>query len=81
MPPIIRRRNAITGCSNYRSSPPSESNRRPIRAMSYPQLGAMIFFGARVAMAIGHTFAITFLRSVAWFVSLAGLIMILTQIL
>jgi uncharacterized MAPEG superfamily protein len=44
-------------------------------------LGAMIFFGARVAMVIGHTFAITFLRSVAWFVSLAGLVMILTQIL
>lgn len=44
-------------------------------------LGATIFFWSRVAMVVGHTFAIPFLRSVAWFVSLAGLVVILTQIL
>jgi uncharacterized MAPEG superfamily protein len=44
-------------------------------------LGATIFFWSRVAMVIGHTFAIPFLRTVSWFVSLAGLVVILTQIL
>ena len=44
-------------------------------------LGATIFFWARVAMVAGHTLAIPYLRSFAWFVSLAGLVVILTQIL
>ena len=44
-------------------------------------LGAMIFFWSRVAMMIGHTFAIWGLRSLAWFVSLGGLVIILSQIL
>ena len=44
-------------------------------------LGATIFFWSRVAMVVGHTFAIRFLRSIAWMVSLAGLVVILTQIL
>lgn len=44
-------------------------------------LGAMIFFWARIAMLIGHTFGIPFLRTISWFVSLAGIVVILTQIL
>ncbi|MEX2009465.1 MAG: MAPEG family protein [Dongiaceae bacterium] len=44
-------------------------------------LGATVFFWSRVVMAVGHTMAIPFLRSIAWFVSLAGIVMILTQIL
>ncbi len=44
-------------------------------------LGATIFFWARLAMAVAHTFAIPFVRSVSWFISLAGLIMILMEIL
>lgn len=44
-------------------------------------LAATIFFWSRVAMVVGHTFAIPFLRSVAWIVSLAALVVILTQIL
>ena len=44
-------------------------------------LGAQIFFGARVAMVIGHTAAIPLLRSLAWFTSLGGLILILLQLL
>jgi uncharacterized MAPEG superfamily protein len=43
-------------------------------------MGAIIFFWSRVAMVVGHTFAVPFLRSIAWFVSLAGLVIILTQI-
>ncbi len=42
-------------------------------------LGAQIFFWARVVMAAGHTLALAFVRTVAWFVSLAGLVMILAQ--
>lgn len=44
-------------------------------------LGATIFFWARIFMVIGHTLAIPFLRTISWFVSLAGLVMILTQLL
>lgn len=44
-------------------------------------LGALIFFWSRVAMLIGHTFAIWGVRSVAWFVSLGGLAVMLSQIL
>lgn len=44
-------------------------------------LGAMIFFWSRVAMMIGHSFAIIGVRSVAWFVSLAGLVVMGSQIL
>jgi len=44
-------------------------------------LGATIFFWSRIAMVVGHTFAIPFLRSVAWIVSLVALGMILAQIL
>ena len=43
--------------------------------------GATVFFGARIAMAIGHIAAIPYLRSLAWFVSLGGLAAILTQML
>lgn len=43
-------------------------------------LGAQIFFWARIAMAAGHIGGIPGVRSVAWFVSLAGLVMILLQI-
>ena len=43
-------------------------------------LGAQIFFWARVVMAVGHIGGIPGLRSVSWFVSLAGLVMILLQI-
>lgn len=44
-------------------------------------LGAMIFFWARIAMLIGHTFGVPFLRTLSWFISLAGIVVILTQIL
>jgi len=44
-------------------------------------LGATIFFWSRVAMVIGHTAAIPFLRSLAWFVSLYGIGLIIAQIL
>lgn len=44
-------------------------------------LGATIFFWARIFMVVGHTFAIPFLRTIAWFVSLGGLVVILTQLL
>jgi uncharacterized MAPEG superfamily protein len=44
-------------------------------------LGAMIFFWSRVAMIAGHTFAVPFVRSLAWFASLGGMVLILTQIL
>ena len=42
-------------------------------------LGAQVFFWARIVMAIGHIGGIPGLRSVAYFVSIAGLIMILLQ--
>ncbi len=44
-------------------------------------LGAEIFFWSRVAMLVGHTGGIPGLRTMAWFVSLAGLAMIALQIL
>jgi len=44
-------------------------------------LGAVVFFFARLVMVIGHTLAIPFLRTLAWFTSLAGIVVILTQIL
>ena len=44
-------------------------------------LGATIFFWARIVMIAGHTFAIPFVRTLAWFASLGGLGLILTQIL
>ena len=44
-------------------------------------LGAQIFFWARVAMVVGSYGGIAGVRSVAWFVSLAGLVMILLQII
>ena len=43
-------------------------------------LGAQIFFWGRVAMAVGHMGGIPGLRSASWFVSLAGLVIILLQI-
>ena len=43
-------------------------------------LGAQIFFWGRVAMAVGHMDGIPELRSTSWFVSLAGLVIILLQI-
>ena len=43
-------------------------------------LGAQIFFLARIVMSIGHIGGFTGLRSIAFFVSLAGLIMILLQV-
>jgi uncharacterized MAPEG superfamily protein len=43
-------------------------------------MGAQIFFWARIVMAVGHIGGIPGLRSVSWFVSLAGLVMILLQI-
>lgn len=44
-------------------------------------LGATIFFWARVVQALAHTLAIPFVRTLSWFTSLAGLVVILTQIL
>ncbi len=44
-------------------------------------LGATIFFWARIVQAVAHTLGISGVRSVAWAVSLAGMIVILTQIL
>ena len=43
-------------------------------------LGAQIFFWGRVAMAVGHMGGILGLRPASWFVSLAGLVIILLQI-
>ena len=43
-------------------------------------LGAQIFLWGRVAMAVGHMGGIPGLRSAYWFVSLAGLVIILLQI-
>lgn len=43
-------------------------------------MGAQIFFWARIVMAVGHIGGIPGLRSVSWFVSLAGLVTILLQI-
>jgi len=43
-------------------------------------LGAQLFFWARIAMVAGHTAAIPGVRSVAWFVSLAGLFLIAGQL-
>lgn len=43
-------------------------------------LGAAIFFWARLVQAVAHTLAIPFLRTVSWFVSLAGMVVILTQL-
>ena len=42
-------------------------------------LGAQVFFWDRVVMAIGHIGGTPRLRSVAYFISIAGLIMILLQ--
>jgi uncharacterized MAPEG superfamily protein len=44
-------------------------------------LGAMIFFWSRVVMAAGHIHGIPFVRTVAWFVSLAALVMMLREIM
>lgn len=44
-------------------------------------LGAEIFFWARVAMLVGHTGGIMGLRTVSWFASLAGVAMIVLEIL
>lgn len=44
-------------------------------------LGAQIFFWARVVMVLGHVGGIAGVRTVAWFVSLAGMAMILVQII
>ena len=44
-------------------------------------LGAQIFFWARIVMAAGHIGGIPGVRTVAWFVSLAGMAMILLQII
>ena len=41
---------------------------------------AQIFFWGRVAMAVGHMDGIPGLRSTSWFVSLAGIVIILLQI-
>ena len=44
-------------------------------------LGSTIFFWSRIVMVIAHTFAIPFVRSVAWFASLGGLVVILLEII
>lgn len=44
-------------------------------------MGAMLFVGARVVMFFGHTLALPGVRTVAWFASLAGIGMILSQVL
>lgn len=44
-------------------------------------LGATIFFWSRVAMFVGHTGGIPFVRTLSWFASLAGLAMIALQVL
>jgi uncharacterized MAPEG superfamily protein len=44
-------------------------------------MGAQVFFWARIVMAVGHIGGIPGLRSVSWFVSLAGLMIILLQVL
>jgi uncharacterized MAPEG superfamily protein len=44
-------------------------------------LGATIFFSARLVMVVAHTFAIAFLRSICWFISLGSLAVILNQML
>ncbi len=44
-------------------------------------LGAMIFFWSRVVMVAGHTHAIPLLRTVAWFVSLAAMVMMMLEIM
>jgi len=44
-------------------------------------LGATIFFWARVVQALAHTLAIPFVRTLSWVASLAGLVVILTQLL
>jgi uncharacterized MAPEG superfamily protein len=44
-------------------------------------LGAQLFFWARVAQAIVHIAGIPWVRTVAWLVSLAGLLMIFLQLI
>ena len=51
------------------------------KANATTALGAQIFFYSRLAMVVGHTGGIPYLRTVAWAVSLAALVMILLQIL
>jgi uncharacterized MAPEG superfamily protein len=42
--------------------------------------GAQLFIYARLVQAIAHTFAIPFVRTISWFASLGGLVIILTQL-
>jgi len=42
--------------------------------------GAQLFIYARLAQAIAHTFAIPFVRTISWFISLGGLVIIGTQL-
>ena len=51
------------------------------KANATTALAAQIFFWSRVAMVVGHSAGIPFLRTGAWGVSLAALVMILLQIL
>jgi len=44
-------------------------------------LGAQIYFGARIAHALVYTAGITVVRTLAFFVSVAGMLMILSQLL
>lgn len=44
-------------------------------------LGATVFFWARVVQAIVHIFGVPWLRTLAFFASIAGMVMILTQLL
>ncbi len=50
------------------------------KANDMTAIGAQIFFWSRIAMVIGHSFAVPYLRTTAWFISLAGLIVIGTQL-
>jgi uncharacterized MAPEG superfamily protein len=47
---------------------------------SMTALGAMIFFWARLAYAVIYLIGIPWLRTVAWFVSVVGMIMIAVQL-
>lgn len=42
--------------------------------------GAQLFLGARLLQALAHIFSVPFVRTICWFVSIAGLIVILTQL-
>jgi uncharacterized MAPEG superfamily protein len=51
------------------------------KANATTAMGAMIFFWARVAYALIYLFGIPWLRTVAWFVSVIGMAMIVSVLL